>query len=284
MKRQFKLLFRTPRFMIGFVILALILGFIAIYPLFDTDDPLDMISLSFRKPGTTAMNGKVMYLGSDNFGRDVLLNLVYGTRTSLYVGLVGGLTMTAIGLTLGLTAGYLGGVVDNIITSITNCFIVIPSFVILILISVSLTTRSSTITSIIVGLTGWPWMARAVRAQTTSLRRRDHVNIARITGYGTARIILTEILPYVASYVMMAFILAIANCILQEASLAMLGLGPSNTISLGTLMNWALLYTAPSTQRSTVFVPCSLVISLITFSLYMMNSGMDEVFNPKIRR
>lgn len=140
-----------------------------------------------------------MYLGSDNFGRDVLLNLVYGTRTSLYVGLVGGLTMTAIGLTLGLTAGYLGGVVDNIITSITNCFIVIPSFVILILISVSLTTRSSTITSIIVGLTGWPWMARAVRAQTTSLRRRDHVNIARITGYGTARIILTEILPYVAS-------------------------------------------------------------------------------------
>lgn len=87
MKRQFKLLFRTPRFMIGFVILALILGFIAIYPLFDTDDPLDMISLSFRKPGTTAMNGKVMYLGSDNFGRDVLLNLVYARARRCMWGL-----------------------------------------------------------------------------------------------------------------------------------------------------------------------------------------------------
>lgn len=270
--------------MIGFVILALILGVIFIYPIFDGGDPLRMISLSFRKPGTVAMDGRVMVLGSDNFGRDVLLNLIYGTRTSLYVGLIGGLTMTAIGLSLGLLAGYKGGVIDNIITSVTNCFIVIPSFIILILISVSLSTRSSTITAIIVGLTGWPWMARAVRAQTTSLRRRDHVNIARITGYGTGRIIFSEILPYVASYVMMAFILAIANCILQEASLAMLGLGPSNSISLGTLMNWALLYTAPSMKAWWAFIPCSLVISLITFSLYMMNSGMDEVFNPKIRR
>lgn len=284
MNRQIKLLFKTPRFMIGFVIFALILAVIFVYPVFDTADPLKMISLSFRKPGTAAMNGKVLHLGSDNFGRDVLLNLIYGTRTSLYVGLIGGLTMTAIGLSFGLLAGCLGGLVDNVITAITNMFIVIPSFIILILISVSLPTRSSTSTAIIVGLTGWPWMARAVRAQTTSLRQREHVNIARITGFGTFRLILTEILPYVASYVMMAFILAIANCILQEASLAMLGLGPSNSISLGTLMNWALLYTAPSIGAWWAFVPCSLVITLITFSLYMMNSGMDEVFNPKIRR
>ena len=120
--------------MIGFVILALILGVIFIYPIFDGGDPLRMISLSFRKPGTVAMDGRVMVLGSDNFGRDVLLNLIYGTRTSLYVGLIGGLTMTAIGLSLGLLAGYKGGVIDNIITSVTNCFIVIPSFIILILI------------------------------------------------------------------------------------------------------------------------------------------------------
>ncbi len=284
MKRQFQLLFRTPRFMIGFVIIVLILSFVLIYPIFDQDDPLEMISMSFRSPGTKAINGRVMVLGSDNFGRDVLLNLVYGTRTSLYVGVIGGLTLTAIGLTFGLLAGYIGGVVDNLITSITNMFIVVPSFIILILISISLNTRSSTITAVIVGLTGWPWMARAVRAQTTSLRRRDHVNIARISGYSTGRIILSEVLPYVASYTMMAFILAIASCILQEASLAMLGLGPSNTVSLGTLMNWALLYTAPSMHAWWAFIPCSLIITLVSFSLYMMNSGMDEVFNPRIRR
>lgn len=283
MFKQIRLLFKTPRFVIGFVILALILIAIFVYPYFDGSDPTDMLTLSFQKPGVKAMTGKTLYLGSDNFGRDVLLELVYGTRTSLLVGLIGGLATTVIGLGIGLLAGYKGGIVDNILTSITNMFIVIPSFIILILISVSLNSRSSVTTAIIIGFTGWPWMARAVRAQTSSLRSREHVNIARITGSGTFRILLQDILPYVASYAFMAFVLAVASSILQEASLSMLGLGPLNTISLGTLMNWALMFTAPSIGAWWTFVPCSMVIALLTFSMYMMNSGMDEIFNPKIR-
>jgi peptide/nickel transport system permease protein len=117
-------------------------------------------------------------------------------------------------------------------------FIVIPSFIILILISMSLSTRSSIATAFIIGLTGWPWMGRAVRAQTSSLRAREHVQIARISGSRTGSILLRDILPYVASYAFMAFVLAVASGILQEASLSMLGLGPANTVSLGTMMNW----------------------------------------------
>lgn len=81
----------------------------------------------------------------------------------------------------------------------------------------------------------------------------------------------------------MAVILAIANSILQEASLAMLGLGARNTVSLGTLMNWALMFSAPAIGAWWTFIPSAVVISLITFSMYLMNSGMDEIFNPKIR-
>lgn len=283
MGRRLKNLFKTPRFLVGFVLFAAMLLLIFIYPIVDPSDPLEMITLSFQEPGSTTFAGKTLYLGSDNFGRDVLLELVHGTRTSLYVGLIGGVTATLIGLVIGLFAGYVGGQLDNLLSSVSNMFIVIPSFIILILISMSLQTRSSTTTAIIIGLTGWPWTARAVRAQTASLRMREHVNIARISGYKTPKIIRKEILPYVASYVVMAFILQVASSILQEASLSMLGLGPYNTISLGTLMSWALMFTAPAIGAWWAFIPASMIIAIITFSMYMMNSGMDEIFNPKIR-
>lgn len=278
-----RLLVKSPRFMTGFCILSAILLFVFIYPIFDSGDPLEMLSMGFEAPGTDTYSGKTLILGSDNFGRDAMLELVYGTRTSLFVGLIAGIITTLVGLSLGLLAGFMGGTIDNLITAVTNMFIVIPSFIILILISMSLDSQSSFTTAFIIGVTGWPWMARAVRGQTSSLRNREHVNIARITGYSTPRIILTEILPYLASYVVMAVILAIANSILQEASLAMLGLGARNTVSLGTLMNWALMFSAPAIGAWWTFIPSAVVISLITFSMYLMNSGMDEIFNPKIR-
>jgi peptide/nickel transport system permease protein len=280
-------LFTEPRFLFGLVILLVILLFMSLYPLFNRADPLEMYTSSFTPPGTTLIyNGQKnkMPLGTDNFGRDVLLELAYGTRTSLYVGLIAGGIITLIGLSLGLFSGYVGGKTDNIITTICNMFIVIPSFVVLILISYALARRSALSTALVVGFTGWPWMARAVRGQTTSLRMREHVNIARISGYSTLHIILTEILPYVASYVVMAFILAVASSILQEASLSMLGLGAqSTTISLGTLLHWALRFSAVVNGKWWAFFPAAMIIAGITFSMFMMNSGMDEILNPKIR-
>lgn len=222
--------------------------------------------------------------GTDNFSRDILLEMAYGTRLSLTVGLMAGAIATTIGLLLGLFAGYVGGFVDNVISTITNIFIVIPSMIVLILISIALgQIKEAWITGLVIGLTAWPWTARAVRAQTTSLRNRDHVNMARITGYGTGRIILTEILPYIASYVVMAFILQVASGIISEATLAILGLGDPTAISLGRMINWAMSYEAVRSGRWWQFVPVAGAIAMVSFGLYMMNSGMDQVFNPKIR-
>jgi peptide/nickel transport system permease protein len=277
MRNTLRILLSSPKFMIGATLLAAVISFVFLYPLFNRNDPFEMASSGFESPSAAHP------LGSDNFGRDVLLELAHGAKTSLFVGLTAGFFATVIGLIIGLLAGYAGGIVDNILTTINNMFIVIPPLVILILISIGLNSRSSLIVGLIIGFTSWPWTARAVRAQTASLRLRDHVHIAKISGATTARIISSDILPYIASYVFMAFILQTATGILEEASISMLGLGPYNTISLGTMLNWAMMFEAMGTGAWWAFIPPAVLIGTFTFSLFMVNNGMDEVFNPKIR-
>ena len=158
-------------------------------------------------------NVRVLLLGTDNFGRDVLTELVSATGTSLMIGLVAGLIATTIGLILGLMAGYMGGWVDDVIMFFTNIFTVIPSFVLLILISYSIgqDKRGAFTIAVVIGLTSWVWTARAVRSQVTSLRNRDHVNLSKLSGHSITRIILLSVLPYIASYVIMALILQISS-------------------------------------------------------------------------
>lgn len=232
-------------------------------------------------------NQRTFVLGTDNFGRDVLTELVHATRTSLKIGLIAGLIATFIGLILGLLSGYVGGLLDDIVMFITNLFTVIPSFVILILISYSVgqSARGVTMVATIIGLTSWTWTTRSVRSQVISLRNRDHVNLSKLSGHSLFRIILTDILPYVASYVVMALILQISSGILAEAQLSMLGLGPATTkvTTLGLMMNWAMQYKAPLSNAWWAFLPVILSIALITFSLNLMNTGLDQVFNPQLR-
>ncbi len=232
-------------------------------------------------------NVQVLPLGTDNFGRDVLTELVKAASVSLEIGLVAGLVATVIGLTLGLLAGYIGGFTDDVIMFVTNLFTVIPPFVMLILISFSIgqDKRGAVTIAIVIGFTSWVWTARAVRAQVTSLRNRDHVNLSKLSGHSIVHIILTDILPYVASYVVMAFILQISSAILYEASLSIIGLGPRTTDvpTLGLMMNWAMLYQAELLGKWWAYVPVLLTIALITFSMNLMNTGLDQVFNPALR-
>ncbi len=276
MKHQMNILLKSKKFMFGASVLLFIILFSNLYPMINTGDPFEMVTYAFQEPT------KDLVLGSDNFGRDVLLELTHGTKTSLYVGFMSGIIATVVGLAIGLFSGYKGGFLDETLTAFTNMFMVIPSFIVLILVSVSIDTRSIYITAGIIGLTSWPWTARAVRAQAASLKNRDHINLAKLSGFSTAKIIISEIFPYIASYVVMAFIIQLASGILSEASVSMLGLGPYNTISLGLMMNWAMMFEAPMAGAWWAFIPPALAIGMTTFSLYLMNLGMDEIFNPKL--
>jgi len=321
MGHYLKTIFKSGKFIVGFTVIALILLFIAIYPIFDRRDPLQMGGGLYERPnikeylernkvkeevaaeeevvdqaladlmeqfGLTAIvrdTGPIQLhiLGTDNFGRDVMAQFVAGTKSSLFIGLVAGTIATIIGLAFGLLAGYVGGALDNFLSSLTNIFIVIPSIVILILISVSISTTTTVSIGIIIGLTSWPWTARSVRAQTTSLRNRDHVSLSKLSGHSMPRIIIRDVLPYIASYVVMAFILQVASGILAEATLSMLGLGPRNVATLGMMMYWAGSFNALFNGNWWAFFPMVAMISLISFSLNLMNSGLDQIFNPQIR-
>ena len=233
-------------------------------------------------------NALTLPLGTDNFGRDTLTELVKATGISLLVGLLAGSIATFIGLAVGLLAGYVGGVVDDVLMFIANIFTVIPGFVLLILIYTALGAESRSITTcaVIIGITSWVWTARSVRSQVISLRNRDHVNLSKLSGHSLIRIVATDILPYIMSYVVMAFILQVSSGILAEAQLSMLGLGPNpNELpTLGLMMNWAKLFGAYTSSNAWwAYFPVILVIALISFSLNLMNTGLDQVFNPTLR-
>jgi ABC-type dipeptide/oligopeptide/nickel transport systems, permease components len=277
MKNQIKVAFSSAKFLSGFIIFILLLLMMIFYPIIHGGDPLASVSTSFAKPGDGLL------LGADNFGRNEFFELFSGARISIQIGLIAGVIATIIGLFIGLVSGYVGGVLDDILSFITNMFIVIPQFVILVLVSSSIQSRSYIVTALVIAFTGWPWTARAVRAQTMSLRNRDHVNLAKMSGYGTMKIIVFQILPYVASYVVMAFILQVASGILNEAQISMLGLGPQHVATLGSMLNWAMQFEALMAGAWWAFIPPVLVIALSTFSLNLMNTGLDQIFNPQIR-
>jgi peptide/nickel transport system permease protein len=250
-------------------------------------EPTGLVSPSDYVNIAQVANVRVLPLGTDNFGRDVLTELVMAIRVSLVIGIVAGTIATTIGLTLGLLAGYVGGRVDDVIMFFTNLFTVIPSFILLILISFSIgqESRGPVTIAVAIGFTSWVWTARAVRAQVFSLRNRDHVNLSKLSGHSIVYIILTDILPYIASYVVMALILQISAAILIEATLSILGLGPRTTEvpTLGLMMNWAMIYQAPILGKWWAYFPVVLIIGLISFSLNLMNTGLDHVFNPALR-
>ena len=233
-------------------------------------------------------NAITLPLGTDNFGRDTLTELVKATGVSLIIGLIAGTVATLIGLIVGLLAGYVGGWVDDVLMFIANIFTVIPGFVLLILIyySIGQAARGVTTCALVIGFTSWVWTARSVRSQVISLRNRDHVNLSKLSGHSLFRIVTTDILPYIASYVVMAFILQVSSGILAEAQLSLLGLGPRTTElpTLGLMMNWAKLFGAYTSSNAWwAYFPVILTITLISFSLNLMNTGLDQVFNPTLR-
>ena len=136
-----------------------------------------------------------------------------------------------------------------------------------------------------IGVTGWPWTARAVRAQATSVRTREHIDVARLSGARFWSILGWDVLPYLLSYVVMAFVLQVAGAILAESALSLLGLGPAGgTVSLGLMLYWSLAWGAVRTNYWFAFIPPTVMLSIVAFSLLLLQSSLDEVFNPRLRR
>ncbi len=281
MKKRSEVLYftlRNQKLLIGSAIILLFLILALIGPSFTRYKPLDYASPRGAEPPSATF-----WMGTTFFGQDVFSQFVNGLRATFVVGLLGGGLGTLVGMLIGFTAGYRGGIVDEILNAFTNIVLVIPTLAVLLIIAAYLQVRSLMMECLFIGLTAWPWAARAIRAQTFSLRTRDFVDLAKLSGMKPLRIIRDEIAPNMMSYLVLVFILQFGGAILTAATLDFIGLGPTNTISLGLMMQYAVLWGALPFGMWWWFVPPGLAITAIVGALYSMNVGLDEIFNPKLR-
>ena len=270
---------RNVKLLIGFsiIILFLVVGLIGPI-LLTSNDPF-----AFANPLGPQPPSAEYWFGTTFFGQDVFAQFVYGLQATFLVGALGGGIATFIGILVGFVAGYRGGIVDEILNVLTNIVLVIPTLAVLLIVAAYFEVRSVFVECIFIGLTAWPWAARAIRAQTFSLRTRDFVDLAKMSGMKSLKIIFQEIAPNMMSYLVMTFILQFGGAILIAATLDFIGLGPTNAISLGLMMQYAVSWGALQLGHWWWFIPPGLAITIIVGALYTMNVGLDEIFNPKLR-
>lgn len=270
-------LVRSGKFLVGIGILAFFIV-LAVVMSWLMPNPKAMIDLPWAPPSNQRI------LGTDLFGRDVFSLFVSGVNMSIRIGVLAGIVATLLGVVIGAVAGYRGGVTDELLMSITNIILVIPTLALLIVIAAFLKIRNEMFLAFIIGVTSWPWTARSIRSQTLSLKTREFIDLPRISGLSELEIIFQDVLPNMLSYVFMCFALQMANGILSETGLSMIGLGPTDIVSLGMILRWALLWETVRLGKWWVFIPPTIAITLLTTSLLLVNTAMDEVFNPRMRR
>ena len=268
---------RNNKLKVGLSIVLFFIVLTFVGPLFTDYLPMDYVGPAAVPPSSE------FWFGTTTFGQDVFTQFVYGLKASFLVGIIGGGLGTILGILIGFIAGYRGGLVDEILNMLTNIVLVIPTLAVLLIIVAYLEVRGLLIESVFIGCTAWPWAARAIRAQTFSLRSRDFVDLARLSGMKSLKVIFTEIAPNMMSYLLLVFILQFGGAVLIAATLDFIGLGPTNAMSLGLMMNNAVLWGALILGIWWWFVPPGAAITAIVGALYITNVGLDEVFNPKLR-
>ncbi len=222
-------------------------------------------------------------LGTDHYGRDILALILVGLNNSLMVGFVGGLMATAIAVVTGFVAGYKGGLVDHVLRSLTDTMLVIPTWPIFAAMAAYITIRSMAAFGLLIAVFSWPRAARTIRAQVLSLRKRSFVDLAVMTNMGTLEIIFLELMPNLLPYIVVSFSYAMMEAILAETALRFLGLGPPDIPTLGYLINIYIPMGYLSLMPLTV-VLILVFLAMIFVSLNLINVGLDEYFNPRLKK
>jgi len=240
-------------------------------------DPLDVVGPPERPPSSS------FPLGTDNRGRDILAMLIGGIKNSLYIGVIAALIALGIGVIIGVISGYKGGLIDNLLMLLTDVVLVLPSILIMMLIAAYLKERNPIFVSLVIGVTSWPWVARAVRAQMMSLKAREFIYMSKIAGLRDSRIIFEDLLPNMASYIFMAFVLLMSGAMIAEAGLSMIGLGVTKGISLGIILYWAQLFESVRRGLWWWFIPPGACLVALASSLLLLSTALDEYFSPRLK-
>jgi len=266
-------LFRIKKFAVGLLILLVVLFIGIIGPAIYKVSPTRMVGGRYAPPG-----GKYP-LGTDALGRDVLAQLLHGIRGSLYVGAIASALSLSLAIFLGTIAAVFGGLVDKIVMTLSEIFLLIPSILLMMLLAAYLPERSLWIVAVVIGITSWAGWCRGFRSRTLSILSSEFINLAILSGASRLNIIIRDIVPIIAPYVLAAFAMLFSYSIMAEAGLTLVGVGMTKDVTLGLMLYVAQIYANVSQGIWWTIVPPSIMVTLIFLSLYMIATSIDELFS-----
>lgn len=275
-------------FMIGVIRNRKALIGLIIFVIFSLLAAVPQLFTSVREPNRLAYKPALPpsaehLLGTTALGQDIWAQLVYGTRQSLIIALVAGFFATVLSVLVGVSAAYLGGLADEVLSMITNIFLVIPTFPLIIILATYAGKGTLLVILVVLVVTGWSYGANQLRAQALSLRNRDFLESARVRGERSSYVIVFEVLPTMTSLIVANFLGAALYSVLTAAGLQFLGLGDSSSISWGTMLYWSQNQQALQTGMPLWSIAPGLCVALLGVSFALLNYAFDEISNPALR-
>ena len=261
----------------GFVILAVFCLLAAFPGLVAHDNPQAEIY------GPTLGPSGAHLLGTTAYGQDLFAQLIYSTRESLYIAVAAGALATLLSVIIGVTAAYLGGLADNVLSLVTDIFLVIPAFPLIVVIAAYSKNGGDPILIAVLVVTGWSYGARQLRVQALSIRNRDFLVAARLRGERRWRVIVSEMLPTMTSLIVAIFLGTTLYAIVAAAGLQFVGLGNPDTLSWGTMLYWAQNNEALQAGSPLWAIMPGVCIAMLGAAFALLNYAFDEVSNPALR-
>jgi peptide/nickel transport system permease protein len=263
---------------IGFIVFVIICIGALIGPYLVTPDRTENVDIAYRGPSGAH------WLGTDGQGRDTLKQIIAGGQDVIVVGLVSAVLATAIAVTFGAVAAYKGRGIDAFTVQMADFFLTVPQFPLLVVLSAYLRLNNVIYLALLLGGLGWPGLLRAVRAQVLSLKEREYIEAAKLGNLRTLQIIFREILPNMASYLMINFILGMTGAVYALAGLYLLGLAPMSGTNWGIMINQAWVKGALFYPPAMWYILSPLIaISLLQLSAIWLVRSLEEMLNPQLR-
>jgi peptide/nickel transport system permease protein len=264
--------------MVGVVLLLVFVVLAAVPQLFTSIHNPDAHQFDLGLPPSSEH-----WLGTTAFGQDIYAQLIYGTRETLVIAVVVGFFATTLSVLIGVSAAYLGGLADSSLSAMTDVFLVVPTFPLIIVIAAYAGKGNLGVIIGVLVITGWSYGARQLRAQALSLRNRDFLESARVRGERRSYIIVCEVLPTMTSLILATFLGTALYAVLTAAGLQFIGLGDSSSLSWGTMLHWAQNNGALQSGQPLWVVAPGLCIALLGASFALLNYAFDEISNPALR-
>jgi peptide/nickel transport system permease protein len=278
--KAFSVLRQHPLLIIGLILMAALILFGPIASLLVDPDGAKVGSAMPEQPPSAEFP-----LGTDAVGRQLLPVIVVCTPLTLRIGLIAGAIGLGLGVIFGFLAGYFGGWVDTLIKGAADVLLTVPGLLFLVVIATTIKGAVSVnMMAFVVASLAWMWPTRTIRAQVLTLRERQFVMVARLSGMSGLEIIWRELIPNLLPYLAASFVSAVGSAILATIGLEALGLGPQNEPTLGMTIYWALYYTSILRGLWWWWGPPIAIIILTFMGLFLISLGLDQIANPKLRR